>query len=45
MADAQESSASFAAITSGVVSMLGAPHVRVDELSERGARATFLGSS
>ena len=43
MADAQESSASFAAITSGVVSMLGAPHVRVEELSQRGARAAFLG--
>jgi agmatinase len=33
----------FAAITSGVISMLGAPHVPASELAARGARAAFLG--
>ena len=43
MATAHESSASFAAITSGVVSFLGAPHVPVDRAGGHGARAAFLG--
>ena len=43
MATAHESSESFAAITSGVVSFLGAPHVPVDRLAGSGARAAFLG--
>jgi agmatinase len=34
---------SFAAITSGVISMLGAPHVPVSELGDSGAGAAFLG--
>ncbi|HEV2873506.1 MAG TPA: hypothetical protein VGW14_00030 [Thermoleophilaceae bacterium] len=38
-----EPSASFASITSAVVSVLGAPHVPVDELAGNGARAAFLG--
>ncbi len=33
----------FDALTSGVVSVLGAPHVPVDELADSGARAAFLG--
>ena len=43
MSDTPEPSASFAAITSGVVSFLGAPHVPVEELADHGARAAFLG--
>lgn len=43
MATAHESSESFAAITSGVVSFLSAPHVPVDRLAGSGARAAFLG--
>ena len=43
MVDGQEPSTSFAAITSGVVSVLGAPHIPVDQLADRGARAAFLG--
>lgn len=43
MATAHEPSESFAAITSGVVSVLGAPHVPVDRLAGSGARAAFLG--
>jgi agmatinase len=43
MAASPESGASFAAITSGVISVLGAPHVPVERLAERGARAAFLG--
>lgn len=33
----------FAAITSGVVSMLGAPHVPTSQLAGSGAKAAFLG--
>jgi len=33
----------FGAITSGVISMLGAPHVPVESLAEYGAKAAFLG--
>lgn len=33
----------FAAITSGVVSVLGAPHVPTGELADSGAKAAFLG--
>jgi agmatinase len=33
----------FAALTSGVISMLGAPHVPVEGLREHGAKAAFLG--
>ena len=33
----------FASITSGVISMLGAPHVPTSELAGSGARAAFLG--
>lgn len=33
----------FAAITSGVISMLGAPHVPTSQLSGSGAKAAFLG--
>jgi agmatinase len=33
----------FAAITSGVISMLGAPHVPTAQLSGSGAKAAFLG--
>src|SRR5262245_45461459 len=40
---AEPSASGFASITSGVVSVLGAPHVSVDELPGRGARAAFLG--
>ena len=43
MATAHESSESFAAITSGVVSFLGAPHVPVDRLAGSGARAALIG--
>ena len=43
MAETPEPSASFAAITSGVVSFLGAPHVPVEKLADHGARAAFLG--
>ena len=43
MATAHESSESFAAITSGVVSFLSAPHVPVDRLAGSGARAALLG--
>src|SRR5215207_1114995 len=43
MSDEREPAESFAAITSGVVSFLGAPYVRVEELAGRGARAAFLG--
>ena len=43
MPDTPEPSASFASITSGVVSFLGAPHVPVDELADHDARAAFLG--
>jgi agmatinase len=38
-----EAEPNFAAITSGVVSMLGAPHVPVARLAGSGARAAFLG--
>ncbi|WP_404434641.1 agmatinase family protein [Microbacterium lacus] len=37
------SSRNFAAITSGVLSVLGAPHVPPSELKEFGAKAAFLG--
>ncbi len=43
MNENQPSDAGFAAITSGVVSVLGAPHVPVAELPGRGVRAAFLG--
>jgi agmatinase len=43
MADAEDPGTSFAAITSGVVSFLGAPHVPVEEIRDRGARAACLG--
>jgi agmatinase len=43
MAHADDPGTSFAAITSGVVSLLGAPHVPVEEIRDRGARAAFLG--
>lgn len=33
----------FGAITSGVISMLGAPHVPPDGIAEHGAKAAFLG--
>ena len=39
----QDGQANFAAITSGVISMLGAPHVPVSELEKGGARLAFLG--
>jgi agmatinase len=43
MATAHESSESFAAITSGVVSFLGAPHVPVDRLAGSGTGAALIG--
>jgi agmatinase len=40
---ANEPETSFAAITSGVISMLGAPHVPVSELADGDAGVAFLG--
>jgi agmatinase len=40
---ANESDSNFAAITSGVISMLGAPHVPVSELGDSDAGVAFLG--
>jgi agmatinase len=41
--DTTKTQQSFAAISSGVVSFLGAPHVQVSDLAGSGARAAFLG--
>jgi agmatinase len=38
-----ETGGNFAAITSGIASMLGAPHVPIAELTAHGASAAFLG--
>ena len=43
MTETNQSEAGFAAITSGVISVLGTPHVPVAELPGRGVGAAFLG--
>jgi agmatinase len=43
MSTSDRGAASFASITSGVISMLGAPHVPTSELAGSGAKAAFLG--
>ena len=43
MPEPHETQTNFAAITSGVLSVLGAPHVPVDQLAGSGAGAAFLG--
>jgi agmatinase len=43
MTTAARGQSGFGSITSGVISMLGAPHVPVDRIAGSGARAAFLG--
>jgi agmatinase len=43
MSAADPGASSFGSITSGVISMLGAPHVPTRELAGSGAKAAFLG--
>ncbi len=43
MSQTNRTNESFGAITSGVISMLGAPHLPVEGLSGHGARAAFFG--
>lgn len=43
MSKTNRNSESFGAITSGVISMLGAPHITPEQISEHGAKAAFLG--
>lgn len=43
MDETNRTSQNFGAITSGVISMLGAPHVPPDRIEAHGARAAFLG--
>jgi agmatinase len=43
MSTTQGGAGSFASITSGVISVLGAPHVPTAELAGSGAKAAFLG--
>ena len=43
MDETNRNAQNFGAITSGVISMLGAPYVPVESLAEHGAKAAFLG--
>lgn len=43
MDETNRNSQNFGAITSGVISMLGAPHMPPDEIAGRGVKAAFLG--